>query len=623
MSMPSPGPPETDLHPANEPASGASVPQTSRFGSGGDDPRGVRDESEGAEPVDGSQPGTTPEPEPEPLAPRTGWKLISLIPHDGKEPRADLADNLAQATWCAVSAPWHPSLLSLAAELPAVEPIETPTSPGAREIRIVASGTLDRLPSGYRTQAEDAGAIVLESGTDRATLIRQIQERLGAVGTPETSDDAAMIGVASDFLALGTTRWMLRDLATAMGHEGAINHQALTREVLAGADAWQGCDRSTAVNRLRAGFEVLTQARERFYPVDAYLLDLCLLDPAMPAGVLAGPLEAHVAISFLAPALAIENQAGRDPAGMESLRLAITEGWVDVAGGPYAEAEDLVLPLESILWQFRRGGEVYRTHLEERNVETYARRRFGLYSQIPQIAKRFGFRYALHLGFDAGRFPIRSEAKRLWESPDGTSLETLLRPPLAADRPSQGLMVPWRLAASMRNDHVATLPLVHWPAPVASWYLDLRRGATYSPVLARWVTLNDYFHLTDRPYETFRPDPDSYVSPYLAQAAARRDPALISRLAQHHRLRARFESVAFARAMARAIPSAGLEAVASTQPPVELPSPADLQTLIETGHQAEAAAALDALEPFWTELLRAGFSPGPPEHPRRLALATS
>ena len=100
-----------------------------------------------------------------------------------------------------------------------------------------------------------------------------------------------MIAVALDFLALGATRWLLRDLAVAMGHEGAINHQALTREVLAGADAWQGCDRTTAVNRLRAGFEVLTQARERFYPVDAYLVDLCLLDPAMPGGVLAGPLD--------------------------------------------------------------------------------------------------------------------------------------------------------------------------------------------------------------------------------------------------------------------------------------------------------------------------------------------
>ena len=135
-----------------------------------------------------------------------------------------------------------------------------------------------------------------------------------------------------------------------------------------------------------------------------------------------------------------------DPQGMAALRQAITDGWADVAGGTYAEAEDPLLPLESILWQFRRGGEVYRAHLDDRNVETFARRRFGLYTQLPQIAKRFGFRYALHLGFDAGRFPIRPETKRLWESPDGSSLESLLRPPLAADRPSQGWLCPggWR-----------------------------------------------------------------------------------------------------------------------------------------------------------------------------------
>src|SRR5262249_13627610 len=130
---------------------------------------------------------------------------------------------------------------------------------------------LDGLPSGYRTQAEDVGAIIVVSGTDRQELIRKLQEHLGAVGTPETSPDAGMIALADDFLSMGTTRWMVRDLAIAMGHADAINHQALSREVLAGADAWQACDRTTATNRLRAGFEVLTQARERFYPVDAYL----------------------------------------------------------------------------------------------------------------------------------------------------------------------------------------------------------------------------------------------------------------------------------------------------------------------------------------------------------------
>ena len=197
---------------------------------------------------------------------------------------------------------------------------------------------------------------MIECGTDRTALVRQIQELLGAVGTPETSDDPAMISLANDFLAMGSSWWMLRDLAIAMGHPDAINHQALTREILAGADAWQSCDRSTASNRLRAGFEVLTQARERFYPVDAYLVDLCLLDPAMPAGVLGSPLESHVALTLLAPA-AGDREPGRPRPcrRWNGVRQAITEGWIDIVGGPYMEAEDLVLPLESILWQFRRG----------------------------------------------------------------------------------------------------------------------------------------------------------------------------------------------------------------------------------------------------------------------------
>ncbi|MGC8642850.1 MAG: glycosyl hydrolase family 38, partial [Isosphaeraceae bacterium] len=571
-------------------------------------PLAAEDQPPAAEPTGAGGAETSEEitssPEPEPLPPRTGWRLFSLIPHDAKEPAAGLADDLAQACWSAVSALWHPSLLTRAAELPKVEPIETPTAPGAREVRVIPAGVLERLPSGYRTQAEDAGAVLIESSADRSCLIRQIQERLGAVGTPETSDDPGMIGLADDFLALGTSWWMLRDLAIAMGHPDAINHQALTREILGGADAWQGCDPTTAANRLRAGFEVLTQARERFYPVDAYLVDLCLLDPAMPAGVLDGPLAAHVALTFLASAQAIEKQAALDPGGMERLRQAITAGWIDVSGGPYAEAEDLVLPFESILWQFRRGGEVYREHLDERTVETYARRRFGLYTQLPQIAKRFGFRFALHLGFDAGRFPIRAETKRLWESPDGTSLETLLRPPLAADRPAQGQMLPWRLAATMKNDHVATLPLVHWPAPVASWYVDLRRGATYSPVLARWVTLNDYFHLTDRPYETFRPDPDSYLSPYLAQAVSRRETCPISRLARHHRLRARFEALQFARATALVISTAE---TGSPDTSSQDDSHTNIEEWIETGRHDEAAAALDRLEVDWGERLARGI----------------
>src|SRR5205807_4228547 len=138
------------------------------------------------------------------------------------------------------------------------------------------------------------------------------------------------------------------------------------------------------------------------------------------------------------------------------------------------------------------------------------------------------YRFALHWGLDAGRYPIPAEAKRLWEAPDGSYLETLTRPPLSAGSPGAGISLPWRLARSMKDDHVATVPLVHWPSPVAPWYRDLRRVASYSPVLARMVTLGDYFHLTDRPFEMFRPEADRFHDPYLSQAIARDHPAPIS-----------------------------------------------------------------------------------------------
>jgi alpha-mannosidase len=531
-----------------------------------------------------------------------------MVSDDGQEPPSTVSESAALGVWCAVSALWHPSLLARAAVLPRIESIDYPSSPGPNEVRVLAEGAADRLPSGYDTQAADAGTIVIAGGIDRAALVRAIQERIGigleaapeAESQPGNTDATA---VAGDYHALGTARWWLRDLTIGMGHADVLDEESLTREVLAGSHAWQAGDWPAATNRLRAAFELLTQARERFYPVDAYLLDLCLLDPNMPAGVLADALEARAPVTFFATGRAFDNQAVRDPDRIAALRTAITEGWADIAGGAYDEVEEPLLPVESILWQFRRGGEAYRKHLDERNVESLARRRFGLYPQLPQIARRFGFKFGVHLGFDAGRFPIRSEAKRLWESPDGSNLEALLRPPLAADRAVSGLQLPWRLAVSMKDDHVATLGLVHWPSPLAPWYLDLRRVAVYSPVLIRWVTLNDYFHLTDRPFESFRPEADAYRSPYLSQAVARRDPEPISRRAGHARLRARFEAVSALRALAQALgPSHGLPVAGEHDLRTSV-----LEEAIETGSLTVARQALERQEPDWAGALASGI----------------
>ena len=76
---------------------------------------------------------------------------------------------------------------------------------------------------------------------------------------------------------------MLRDLTIAMGHSDSIDYESLTRELLAGAHEWRIGDWSSAVNRLRAAFENLTQARERYLP-GRRLSDRSLLDRSRDEG---------------------------------------------------------------------------------------------------------------------------------------------------------------------------------------------------------------------------------------------------------------------------------------------------------------------------------------------------
>ena len=228
---------------------------------------------------------------------------------------------------------------------------------------------------------------------------------------------------------------------------------------------------------------------------------------------------------------------------MAALRQAITDGWADVAGGTYSEAEDALLPLESILWQFARGGDVYRAHLDERSVETFARRRFGLFVQLPQIAKRFGIRYALHMSFDAGRFPLRPETKRLWEGPDGSSLESLLRPPLAADRRRRAGGSPggWRPRCGTITS--PRCPLVHWPSPVAPWY---HRPPTGGHLLSRPGPMDHAQRLLppDRPPLRDASAPSRTPMPRRTWPRPSRGAIAspISWLPRHRRLRARLDA---------------------------------------------------------------------------------
>ena len=332
--------------------------------------------------------------------------------------------------------------------------------------------------------------------------------------------------------------------------------------------------------------------------MDGYVLDFCLLDPSTPAGGLAPLLDSGKAFTLVAPALAIDRFATARPDLADRLRDAINEGWADVIGGAWSEVDEPFLPWSSLTWQFTQASSTYRRHLDDRNVETLARRRFGLYPQLPQVAKRFGIRYAWLVALDSGRFPVVPESKRQWAAPDGTTLESITRPPIAADRPTEGGRVAWRMAQSMKDDQVATLPLARWPEPVAPWFADFRRSGKYAAVLGRWVTANDYFQFSDRPFEEVTLAPDDLATAYLAQAAARRDPSPISQRQIHARLRGWYDAITAVHALTSCLAGAD---VGPLDPDLEArietaPDPA-IQLELERELLLQATAMADRVVP--------------------------
>src|SRR5690348_10770310 len=89
-------------------------------------------------------------------------RLVALILDDGREPPPDRSERAAIGTWSAITALWHPALLARVEALPRIEGADGPTPPEPSEVRVVAEGAAVALPSGYRTQADDAGLHVLD-----------------------------------------------------------------------------------------------------------------------------------------------------------------------------------------------------------------------------------------------------------------------------------------------------------------------------------------------------------------------------------------------------------------------------------------------------------------------------
>ncbi|HEX6984235.1 MAG TPA: hypothetical protein VF170_02610, partial [Planctomycetaceae bacterium] len=354
--------------------------------------------------------------------------------------------------------------------------------------------------------------------------------------------------LVADFLAFGTAFLQVDLLTRRMHYYSNLDGGPVRVEVLAAADAAMTGDAEQARRRLSRAYELLLDARERFFPVDSFLIDLCLVVPRL-ADKIAETLSPLEPTTLLATAADWEEIAAERPELIERLRADWEHRRVCLIGGELREGPTSLLPIESVLWEFDRGLSAYR-RLFGRTPKVWARRRYGFSALLPQILDRSRMPHAVHAALDDGYYPDDELSKFRWDGCDGVGVDAFSRIPLAADSATSFLRLSQRLAESMEQDQSAAVMFARWPEVSTPWLEDFRRIHRYAPVFGKFVTLEAFFEDTDPPGRVHQHSAKEYFAPYLTQAVARGQTDPISRFGRAVARRHRFEAAAWMRTIA-------------------------------------------------------------------------
>jgi alpha-mannosidase len=441
---------------------------------------------------------------------------------------ADEAETILSA-WSAL---WHPEFIASAGAMPVWHRVDCPAETLAGRLIIVPEMCERDLAAGYLDRAQEEGAAVVRKLHHRHEMVAAGLAALHYSAPPPTVS-SELTDFADDFLALGFLYLQVELLTRRMRYMSNIDQGNFNTQVTSAAAAYVAGDAAETKLRLQNCFDVLTQAREHFYPVDAYLVDVTLVADTTLGASLERELAGEAPINLLLTAADLDTMAVQQPDTLAALRRAVAADRCGILGGGIATDIPLADP-ETVRSELARQAERFEHHLGQK-LAVWASRRFALAPWLPQLLTKLNYAGAWHVALEDGRFPQANQSKFRWEGLDGTAMDAIGKIPLDANRADSFLGLSMKLGESMDRDHVACVMLAHWPSQSACWYGDLQRASRYAPVLGKFVTIESLFADTPAPAQFVRFGADEYQSPYLKQAIIRNQPDPVSRYAREHR----------------------------------------------------------------------------------------
>ncbi len=578
-------------------------------------------------------------------------ELVLLSPYKYPAQYAMTMSDEDMAAWLnGFTALWHPALLWQATAAPRCETTYDHETPKAGMLYALPETPPSYLPDDWEARVKQVGSLVFKATPDRAATLANLQAALNVEGAPvfgwklglEQRPDAVgpLFGLAWGHL-------LLASLSEAMEHENLLDHAAFWDDVqhavalLAGfsysplappnsdapppfvPDPAEGDDQPSqdAVapsppaplpegegreapphdwrDLLKSAATRLLAARDVLYQATIHLLDVSFLDETTMAHGWPAGFEFGVPINFIAATATLEKLAEHAPQRFAQLKSAVQGDVAEICGGCYLEREDAILPIDSQLWNLRHGLDRAKELLGA-DIRVFARQRFGFHPHLPLLLSSNGLTKALFLTFDENSgLPHYSNVVVSWPSPDGKQVDAFARAPKYADSIETFFNLGHFLFKTTREDHSATIFLLHRDKPTALWYQDLMELARLGPVLGEWMTFSRYLSAVTAGEYPSMMTADDFHFDFLSERITAQSDAPVSAFPRHLRTRRRIDACWTYAALHRSLSGVGdtLDIGASlrsveTQAESTLTVPAELDDL----EKRIAAALADRLQ---------------------------
>ena len=419
-------------------------------------------------------------------------KIMVFLPCHSIEDLSDwLEDDDASAILNAWTIAWHPHVLCESAGLPHWASVDLPWTDEEEVVGIIPEGLFERFTTGASPSHCEKQNFLHQDGANTFTtdLLALFCSDSATKLQNDTRHETLTTWQASfvdDFRSLGLTVLLFERLASRMRSDTLLEQTGFPEAVVASAKAWREDRSAVAAEKLSEAFQCLESARDHFYPVECWCLDLVLFS-AHTKPMLEQELQSPVPFTLLADTEALESFGGASESISNTVSIRVADGTMSLIGSVRNRFPFSLLSPEQIEREVSAG----KTACQK--VTGVIPQIFGCYagpraSVLLPILQQLGYRGVLWSSFDG--FPMRSAgvSRFQWEDESKIRIEAIEPKVVDARSSAAVLSLSSILSDAMDHEHIVLTMFCHHAGTASPAFELLRRAASWTNVFGRFCT---------------------------------------------------------------------------------------------------------------------------------------